>query len=402
MRIGRTLPPAAAPLSVQEVLSGVAALFAGKRAVERFEAELRQHYAVPHAFLLSSGQAALAVILTALKRDRPGRDEVLIPAYTCYSVPAAVVRAGLRVRPCDIDPRTLDFDWERLEEALQGGRVLCAVATHLFGVPADVGRLKAAAARYGVAVVEDAAQAMGGEVNGSKVGTLGDVALFSLGRGKGLCTVSGGIILAGSGPVGSAIENIVATLPREGWGDALKALCYALALVVLVRPSLFWLPRALPFLGLGETVFNPGFALKRLGAFQAGLARGWREKLLRLREARLRHATFLERAGVAAAVPLHGAVPDLVRFPVLVGDPAQRARLIEMSAEQGLGVAAVYPEAVTRIPELQGALAGGAAPQAEQVARRIVSLPVHPLVTQRDLERIAALFRAEQGEQKGR
>ncbi|MBU5613490.1 aminotransferase class V-fold PLP-dependent enzyme [Geomonas azotofigens] len=398
MRIGRTLPPAAAPLSLKEVISGVAALFDGERAIERFEAELKQYYAVPYVFLLSSGQAALAVILTALKQARPGRDEVIIPAYTCYSVPAAVVRAGLRVRPCDIDPRTLDFDWERLEEALKGERVLCAVATHLFGVPADVGRLKALASRHGVAVVEDAAQAMGGEVAGSKVGTLGDVALFSLGRGKGLCTVSGGIILAGSGPLGRAIEHDVSTLPREGWTDALKALCYALALMVLVRPSLFWLPKGLPFLGLGETVFDPGFVMKRLGTFQAGLARGWREKIARLRDTRLRHAAFLEQAGVAAAVSFKGALPDLVRFPVLAEDPEMRKWLIEKSEEQGLGVTGGYPEAVTRIRELQGALAEGAAPQAEQVARRIVSLPVHPLVTQRDLERIAALFRGGNGQ----
>ena len=393
MRIGRTLPPAAAPFSLKEVLSGLAALFTGESARERFQAELREYYRVPHVFLLSSGKAALAVILQALKELAPERDEVLVPAYTCYSVPAAVTRAGLRVRSCDIDPRTLDFDWGQVEEALAGGEVLAAVSTHLFGLPADVERLKGLAARHGVAVIEDAAQAMGGELDGRKLGTLGDVALFSLGRGKPLSTVSGGIILTGNGKLAEAISALVKKLPGEGWSDGVLAFCYALALLILLRPCFFWLPRALSFLKLGETVFDPSFDLKRLGSFQAGVAKGWQERLVRLREARLDRAGLLEKAGFAAPPTLKGARPNLIRFPVLVEDAVTRQRLLKESEEQGLGLSAVYPEAVSGIPELKGRAAGGPAPRAEQVARSLVTLPVHPYVTKRDVELIAGLFR---------
>ncbi|WP_136514431.1 DegT/DnrJ/EryC1/StrS family aminotransferase [Geomonas edaphica] len=396
MRIGRTLPPAATPLSFGEILSGLRALFSGDRALERFEGELREYYATPHVFLLSSGKAALTVILSALKETGAGRDEVVIPAYTCYSVAAAVTRAGLKVRPCDIDPRTLDYDWARLDEALAGGHVLCAVSTHIFGLPADVERLRERAVRRGVAVVEDAAQAMGGEARGRKLGTLGDVALFSLGRGKALSTVSGGVILTRSATLGAAIDRITKALPREGWCEGVAALSYALALGALVRPGLFWLPKALPFLKLGETVYDPHFRMKRLGPFQAGLAVGWREKLARLRASRLRNASFLERAGLAPP-PGEDALVNLIRYPVLVEDVARRRHLIEKSEERGLGVGIAYPEAVTRIPELQGSMASGRAPQAEQVAERIVSLPIHPYLTRDDLERIVALFNEEIG-----
>ncbi len=331
----------------------------------------------------------------------PERDEVLIPAYTCYSVPAAVQKAGLKIRVCDIDPLTFDFDWTRVEEAFESQRLLCAVSIHLFGLPADVERLKKKAAQCGVVIIEDAAQAMGGEVGGKKIGTLGDVALFSLGRGKALSTVSGGIILTGNGRLGDAVARVVRELPREGWTDFLATFCYALALSLLVRPCLFWLPRALPFLRLGETVFDPGFAIKRLGPFQAGLAQGWQEKLVWLRGARLKHAAYLEGAGVPAPAALKGALPNLIRFPVLV-DGARRQRLIEKSEEKGLGVASVYPEAVIGISELKGALAGGPAPKAEQVAQSLVSFPVHPYVTEQDLERLAELFRSSGADGGGR
>jgi len=85
---------------------------------------------------VSSGRAALAIILMALREGHdPGRDEVVIPAYTCFSVPSAIVRAGLKVMPCDIDPQHLDYDQSMLPKVVSS-RTLCIVPTHLFGFPA--------------------------------------------------------------------------------------------------------------------------------------------------------------------------------------------------------------------------------------------------------------------------
>ncbi|MBJ6749818.1 DegT/DnrJ/EryC1/StrS family aminotransferase [Geomonas anaerohicana] len=391
MRIGRTLPPAAAPLSLKEILSGLAALVPGTASQERFQAELREYYRVPHVFLLSSGKAALAVILLALKELTPDRDEVLVPAYTCYSVPAAIIRAGLKVRPCDIDPQTLDFDWDRVEEAMAGGRLLGAVSTHLFGLPADVERLKQMAAGHGVTVIEDAAQAMGGEVGSRKIGTMGDVALFSLGRGKALCTVSGGIILTGSDELGGAIEGVVRTLPVEGCRETLKNICYALALLVLVRPCFFWLPKAVPFLKLGETIFDARFELKRLGGFQAGLSKGWQEKIVALREARSKSVSAMITAGICGPVVSGPCAANIIKFPVLINDFDARDRLLSQSELQGLGISAVYPGTVSKIPELNGRCVGTEFPHAEYVAKRIVTLPVNPYVTSSDIKRIYEL-----------
>src|SRR5687767_9164577 len=103
MRIGRTLPPAAAPFSWRDLGYGAAALFTPRRSVQRLEEEIRAHFAVRDVFLVSSGTAALTLTLMALKSLSP-RTEVVIPAYTCFSVPAAVLKAGLRPVPCDIDP----------------------------------------------------------------------------------------------------------------------------------------------------------------------------------------------------------------------------------------------------------------------------------------------------------
>src|SRR5204862_4995012 len=121
MHIGRTLPPAATPIGIREIISGVCGIFRGQRELDRFESELKEHFGVKHCFLVSSGKAALTLILLALKELSLDRDEVLIPAFTCYSVPSSVVRAGLRIRLCDLRPDSLDFDFDQLSTLLSAG-----------------------------------------------------------------------------------------------------------------------------------------------------------------------------------------------------------------------------------------------------------------------------------------
>src|SRR6266850_4621412 len=118
MRIGRTLPPAATPIGVRAIVSGVCGIFRGRRELDRFRSELKEYFGVKHCFLVSSGKAAFTLILLALKELFPHRDDVLIPAFTCYSVPSSVVRAGLRIRLCDLRPDSLDLDFTHLSAML--------------------------------------------------------------------------------------------------------------------------------------------------------------------------------------------------------------------------------------------------------------------------------------------
>src|SRR5467141_1168491 len=118
MRIGRTLPPAATPIDIRAIVGGICGMFRGQLELDRFELELKEYFEVEHCFLVSSGKAAFTLILLALHELFPDRDEVLIPAFTCYSVPSSVVRAGLRIRLCDQRPDSFDFDFAQLSAML--------------------------------------------------------------------------------------------------------------------------------------------------------------------------------------------------------------------------------------------------------------------------------------------
>ena len=162
MRIGRTLPPAAAPLSFRDLFSGLKGATDGAGEQERLKLQLKEFFNKKHCVLVSSGKAALTLILLALKEIHPERNQVLIPAFSCYSVPSAIVRAGLQVQLCDIDLQTLDYDFAQLEAKIKNPNLLCVLSLHLFGLPANIERLKQIRRDPAVTVVEDAAQAMGG------------------------------------------------------------------------------------------------------------------------------------------------------------------------------------------------------------------------------------------------
>ena len=161
----RTLSPTAAPISFRDLIRAMGSLWGGTKHRMRLIQELKAKFSAREVFLVSSGKAALTVILKALAASS-GRRRVIIPAYTCFSVPSAIVRAGLEVVLCDVEPETLDFNFSELEGLIDES-VLCVVPTHLFGRPADIDRVNRLCEGKGIVVVEDAAQAMGGQSGGA-------------------------------------------------------------------------------------------------------------------------------------------------------------------------------------------------------------------------------------------
>src|SRR5436189_5795420 len=117
MKIGRTIPPAAAPIRLKDVWYGLQGLVSPDGALKAAEDGIREEFGVAHVFLVSSGTAALALTLTVLKSLSPRR-EVVLPAFTCFSVPAAILNAGLRPVLCDISSSTFDFDHALLQETI--------------------------------------------------------------------------------------------------------------------------------------------------------------------------------------------------------------------------------------------------------------------------------------------
>lgn len=391
MKIQRTIAPAAAPIGWIDLWHGLTG-FSGADEMAGREKEFREHFGVRHLFFVSSGKAAFYLILRALKSLHPERDEVVIPAYTCFSVPSAIMKAGLKVVPCEIDSTRFDFNRDRLREALNE-RTLCVVPGHLFGIPSDMDAVGELCSTRGIAVVEDAAQSMGGGYKGRKLGTIGDVGFFSFGRGKNITCGAGGVILTNQEVIASAIEKEYAQIPPPSlFEDFIEFFKLAL-LILLIRPSLFWLPTAIPFLKLGETIFYKDFPVQRLSRFKAGILKGWRHRLEGSNRTRTENTRFIAgESGTKPAVKTGGDVFPL-RLPILLKDRQTRDALFFAARERGLGLSRMYPVPVNEIEEIKDQFDHVAFPVAKSLSERLLNIPTHPLLSKKDRERICNLLR---------
>jgi dTDP-3-amino-3,4,6-trideoxy-alpha-D-glucose transaminase len=156
--------------------------------VEAFEREFAAYLGARHCVGVANGTDALTIALRALG-VRPG-DEVVMPSFTFYATAEAALAAGAKPVFCDIDPDTFCVTAETVRAALTP-RTKAIVPVHLFGNVAPVAELR----ELGPPVVEDAAQAAGAQLNGTRAGALGDVATFSFYPAKNLpCLGDGGAI----------------------------------------------------------------------------------------------------------------------------------------------------------------------------------------------------------------
>jgi dTDP-4-amino-4,6-dideoxygalactose transaminase len=151
--------------------------------VEALETELARMLGVPHAVAVSSGTDAVLLALMALGIS-PG-DEVITSTYSFFATAGSIVRLGARPVLVDIDPATFNADPAAVADAITA-RTKAIMPVHLFGLSADMDPILDEASRSGIAVVEDAAQAIGATYKSRPVGSLGAVGCFSFFPSKNL------------------------------------------------------------------------------------------------------------------------------------------------------------------------------------------------------------------------
>ena len=337
----------------------------------RFTTTFADWLSVNNVWLVTSGRAALCLILRALA-ERSGKLEVVVPAYTCPTVPLSVARAGLRVRLCDVDPVTGNLDVQQLC-GVMGDETLAIVPVHMHGIPCDMNPILAIAQQHGVSVIEDCASAAGASLDGRKVGTFGDAAFFSLGRGKGFTAYEGGI---GVGKPGSSEAEMLGNKGSE-FLIAIKLLVMA----VFFHPRLFWSIRSLP-LGWGNEVYGLDFAIGGMGHFRQGVALSVLKRLDKVVVKRREKARYLvdqlrESTNVRFLEPPIGSQPSYPWLPLLV---EERDEVVSQLRAKGLGASWSFTYSLNQYDFLQGIVAPGSYPVAEHIAAHLLTLPTHHYV----------------------
>jgi dTDP-4-amino-4,6-dideoxygalactose transaminase len=351
----RSFIPIAKPqLGEEEKAAVMAVLDSGMLVQGKRVAELEAYFAelcgVRHAVAVASGTAALWASLLAHKIG-PG-DEVITTPFSFIASSNAILYARAKPVFVDIEPDTGLLDTTAIEAKINE-RTRAILPVHLYGQPCNMTAIMETAARHNLVVIEDACQAHGATFEGQPVGSFG-TGCFSFYPTKNMTTGEGGMVTTND----DALAEHLRLLRNHGQSRRYQ-----------------------------HDILGYHF---RTTDIQAAIGLVQLKKLPAWNEQRIANADYLSERLQGVQVPVVQPDRRHVFHQYTIRVSGDRQALQAHLQEQGIGTAIHYPCPIHRQPVYQSLGYEDVLPQAETASREVLSLPVHPAVSQSDLDRIVA------------
>ena len=329
-------------------------MFALGPAVARFEQNVAEYCGCKFAIGISSGTDALLISLMALGIG-PG-DEVITTPFSFFATAGSVARVGAKPVFVDVDPDTFNIDPNGIEEKITD-KTRAVIPVHLFGQVADMEKITEIAGRRDIAVIEDAAQAIGATRNGTAAGNFGICGCFSFYPTKNLgCFGDGGMVTTNDPDFADKIR----ILRNHGQG-----------------PAYFY------------SIIGGNF---RLDGIQGAVLDVKLKHLDNWNEQRRQHASLYDH--LFADSPVNTPVIDPANtsiFHQYTVTISERDKLKEFLAENQIGSAVFYPKPLHLQDCFQElGYQPGDLPVAERLCGEVLSLPVYPELSPKQIEHVAA------------
>ena len=323
--------------------------------VTEFEARFCRYVGAKYGVAVNSGTAALHAALLALNIGRG--DEVIVPSFSFVATAEAVALTGARPVFIDIDPRTYTLNPQFIDEIVTQ-RTKAIIVVHLFGLMADMAPVNKAAKKFGLQVIEDAAQAHGAECNGKRAGSTGQMGCFSFYASKNMTTGEGGMVTTSDSELVESLKNIRnhgETKPyfstRLGHNYRMTELQAAMGLAQLSKLPGFLKRRSRNAELLSERLsVNERLSLPYV---PEGFAHGWNLYTIRLRG-------------------FH---------------PSRRNKIAEKLRKRSINVGTYYETPIHLNPFYRDA-SQTSLEETETACHQVLQLPIHPLVTEEELRYI--------------
>lgn len=340
-----------------------------------------------YIYFTNSGTSSFYTILKILK-DREGKDEVIVPAYTALSLIVAIKKAGLKPVLCDISLGDFNMD-ANLLSGIVSENTLCILGVHMFGiVNKELRRLKE---RFSdIFIVEDCAQSLGSKINGMFVGNSADVSFFSFNRGKNLPTYGGGCIATNSQRISEKIIEEGKRIKELAIGQRILIPLKILGLSLAVRPLIYGL--VYPFISQFKDVAPPtNFEVKKYTGFQAAVALSLLKRTEEFSKKRYINGVKLieglkDTEGIALPMISENTQPAFNRLPIVFKDLKKRQKVEKALSKAGVDISRMYCKPVHHMFDL--GYKEQDFPIANYFAERLLTLPAHPLLTDIQLNRI--------------
>lgn len=321
----------------------------GPRTAE-FETQFAHLCGVRHAVAVSSGTSALHIALLA-HGIRPG-DEVITTPFTFIATANSILFTGATPVFVDIEPDTFNINPDLIEAAITP-RTRAIIPVHLYGQMCDMDRIQAIAEKYGLIVIEDACQAVMATYNGQYAGSFG-TGTFSFYATKNLITGEGGMLTTN--------DDHVAEMCRMIRQHGMKQRYYH------------------DFLGYNF----------RMTDIQAAIGLVQLEKLAAFTARRRANAAYFNAHITSVLTPRsrerYGHVWH--QYTVRVKNGMDRETAVEKLQQAGIGTGIYYPVPIHRQKSMREVVPELCLPVAEQMAKQVFSLPVHPQLSEEERETI--------------
>ncbi|MBT8172230.1 DegT/DnrJ/EryC1/StrS family aminotransferase [Candidatus Bathyarchaeota archaeon] len=341
--------------AVKEVLKS--GIIASGPKTKKFENEFAEYIGVKHAISVTNGTIALDVALKTLNLD--SGDEVITSPFSFIASGNCILFQNAKPVFADIDPKTFNIDPSDVVEKITK-KTKAIIPIHMFGQPARMDVLKEITQEKNIILIEDAAQAHGAECNTKKVGSIGDIGCFSFYATKNMTTGEGGIVTTNDQKIANRIRLLINHGQNRkyhhrilGYNYRMTELCAAIGSVQLKKLEGFNKKR----------IFNADSLSNGINKF-SGLTTPYIKK-------DVKHVFH--------------------QYVIRVEDNYSNSRdeLANLLTEKGIGNAIHYPIPIYRQPLYYNKGYNKIYCQnTEETCKRILSLPVHPLVNEKDLQYI--------------
>ncbi|MCW4016834.1 MAG: DegT/DnrJ/EryC1/StrS family aminotransferase [Candidatus Bathyarchaeota archaeon] len=326
-----------------------------------FEKQYAEYVGVKHAVAVTNGTVSLDVALKALDIG-PG-DEVITSAFSFIASGNCILFQNAKPVFADIDPKTFNIDPQEVAEKITS-KTKAVIPVHLFGQPANMGALKEIAQDNKIAVVEDAAQAHGATYKEQKAGSLGDMGCFSFYATKNITQGEGGVITTDNQKLADKARLLRSHGESQKYHHEILGYNYRM------------------------TEFCAAIGLAQLKKLD-----GFNEK--RIENAQLLSNGIRKLQGLTVPYVMKDVKHVFHQYVIRVEDNCSldRNELAESLTENGVGVAVHYPVPIYRQPIYQAlGYKETLCPNTEEACKKVLSLPVHPLVDKKGIEQILAVL----------
>lgn len=356
-----TIPSAQPIIGNEEIVAVERVLRSGMLAsgmeVAKFEKEFAAYCDVDHAIAVNSGTAALHAAL-ACAGIQSG-DEVIVPAFSFFASASCVSMCNAKPVFVDVDAKTFTINPDWVSEAITK-KTQAIIGVHLFGQPFDINPVLELCEDHDLVLIEDAAQAHGAQYYKKKVGRFGKAGCFSFYPTKNMTTGEGGMITTNDNAYAATIRKFI----NHGQSEKYR-----------------------------HTMIGYNY---RMSDISGAIGCEQLRKLPAFNEKRISNAVYFDShlhvKGLITPYRMPGSDHVYHQYTVRITPefPMQRTDLIAYLAKQGIGTAVHYPVPIHRQPVYANQNKSISCPVAERLCGEVLSLPVHPNVTEPMLESICA------------